>query len=152
MPYSWHPMYKITYVVLGQAPTLKCALVQFSEVSLQSVKVKALSISENQTAFISRIFYFKDILLQRFYFKVPPNHRLKCHCQIPMRNGKRVKYCHVLSPWSNLLMTFLSFPSACFFRQGGDYFPFKHQIDWRKEFQWEWNAALCESNSLQIHI
>lgn len=55
-------MYKITYVVLGQAPTLKCALVQFSEVSLQSVKVEGI-----EYFWKSDCFYFKDILFQGYF-------------------------------------------------------------------------------------
>lgn len=34
------------------------------------------------------------------------------------------KFSHLLSPWPSLQVTLLSFPSACFLKQGGDYFYF----------------------------
>lgn len=49
-------MYKVTWVLVGQAPTLKCPFFQFSEVSLQSVRVAGIGYFWK-----SGCFYLKDI-------------------------------------------------------------------------------------------
>lgn len=120
MPYSWHPMDKITYVVGGQASTLKCPLIQSSEVSLQSVKVAGIEYFWK--------FYFKDVLFQgylisRILFQGAPKSPAKMPIAKFIREMEKEWKCwHVLSPWPNLLMTFLSFPSAFFLKQGRSIF------------------------------